>query len=332
MGSPIVMAGELDIGRGQTRPVSMEALSGVAREWCEMHELRCTIYSPNARVGTGGLNAIGGLVEFLAKSGRDYLCTDFVPTWLMGARISTLNELSQQATFFSNNLVQQLATPAAHFVWDFPKPMLMGPGTPLSVMLRRPSITSMDPVSVYPDAFKCTFTLAGEKLDGPPKRRTREVPYITGFWPNPQFNPQYQSGQSYPDVNVGEQKLENPFLKTLYVDRVNARVVGQAGLDVQAGEVFTEGNLKLRLWDGLNREVYVKTNQVSQDNLTFPVPPLEAYEIEHLRSVKIRDSLEPRQYYRATMGRLLVSTTDENEDDTCVPQIALLGYRTENLP
>lgn len=342
--SPVCVAGEVDLAAGETRPVSMEALDSAKRDWTEFSELRVLIQplvqQADGAALSGALqyveSVLGGIIEVKLKSGRHYLTEDFVPAFMLSPTVLRAFEESLQVIFADNaNSIQLL--PAVHITWGFDRPLICRPGTVLDAEARRPSDTLFADTSlIMPNDIRVTVSMAGKKLAEPPRTSVRCVPYVTAFRPQ---TPQYPQNQAFANINVGDLALQNPFIRPLYVKRINFRAMANPSnpdpgsapprqFDVDSFASDTN-RLKLQIWDGLNREVYVKTNQVTQDNLNTPVPFADALMAPQLRSIRVDDVLQPREYYRATMGRYMDQAPTDGV--SVVPMISMVGYREEAL-
>lgn len=299
--SPQILSGTVSLANGMTQTVNLDAMSSRSHRWLRLEELSLAFWDngddtdeePWYNYG----NPIGSVIKVRARAYRQDLMLDYVPAWLIGPRLHYSGE-------FANSSVEQIPNYGVFetYRWKFAKPFFLPPGSAFVVQLQHPF--------EYPGQVLDVPTITAQVVVRATQMSEREarnmtdkqnpIPYMSAYTPT-----------SFP-AKSNNQDLANPFLTPLFLQRMTGRI----GIQPDAAQYGAENGVSygptVKLTD--TRTVICEPTQF------MTVFPATQCAWTHTRI------LQPAEYITA---ELAIPTPSF---EYAAPQVAIIGYRNEELP
>jgi hypothetical protein len=264
------------------------------------------------RVSVEQGSVTGGSVHVELKLGRTPLTKGFVPAWLLG---KMLNSIEMNNAALTNT-----------YTWRFPKPLFVPAAELLSASIRyRNDLFGTLPPVPAGIVNSVRVDYAGRTLPGntavPP---ILQVPFVAAY--------------IAPPVSVGvgavvaylnestEVDLCNPFNGPLYVQRFLGRLmVNNAGADIDAG---VAGALVTNKYDVWEHELLVRmTSSEGKITVRDEVPFGHLFSAVD-RAWTVGDTLiRPKAFYRVTLRTGNLAAMGGGAPYVCVPMVSMVGWR-----
>lgn len=301
-----ILTGSAVLGAGKSTVITTEAMASRSLRWLRCEELSVEIYPQSSPIfGLGqtlAQQSMGSFVTIKPTAYREGLTNDYFPLWLMGPRPSIQAEKVVQPLDLANNV--DFFGPYETYRWKFAKPFYMPPGGAFLVQAQRNgnaldlAYTTNINIKV---ALRCTQMTEKQAKAAMQKNGGNPLPYASSFVPT-----------SYP-AQSADLTFKNQFQVPLYVQRITGRCAGNSALLVytqnQGGVDFLNA-AQVQLWD---------TRTLVSDKV-----PFSALFSKTSMAWTFTRMLKPSDYLTA---RLETTNTD-----ACNPQVAIVGYRNEEIP
>lgn len=290
--SPQILSGTVDLANGMTQTVNLDAMSSRSHRWLRLEEMSLAFWDDGDDTDESPWYNYNLPIGSVIKVRARAYRQDLMLDYVPAWLIGPRLHYSGE---FANSSVEQIPDFGVFetYRWKFPKPFFLPPGSAFVVQLQHPF--------EYPGQDLEVPTITAQVVVRGTQMSEREARNMMGKQ-NPIPYMSAYTPTSFP-AKSNNLDLANPFLTPLYLQRMTGRVKNYSDNGVAYGPT-------VKLTD--TRTVICEPTQF------MTVFPATQCAWTHTRI------LQPAEYVTAELAVTAADTTE--------PQVAIIGYRNEELP
>lgn len=325
-GSPQILSGTVSLEPGKTQTVSLNEMASRSRRWLRLDQMNVSLYADSMKFQQNLPNPFGSYTSIRSRSSRYDLMRDYMPTWLLGPKAHLESEVAFQG-FNDGVLDLFIATNGfsvgafENYRIRFPKPFYLPAGDAFVTQMSLDSdISTYITTNVTAEISVQAVMLSKDEQNKVEKMVAEEgnpIPYLSHFSP---FQAAFAAGSSAAAfAKSSNLELANPFLSTLFLQRINGREKGNVFGSLNGGAdslSTTRNNTKVKIADA-RRVVCDLTDFRNMFNTSTS-------------SWLFQSQLDGKKSDQASEDYLTAELYSSNVSSYC-PEVAMVGYRLEKM-
>lgn len=325
-GSPQLLSGSVSLIPGAAQTVSLNEMASRSRRWLRLDQMNVSLYADSLVAGQEqSMPApFGSYMYVRSRSSRYDLMRDYLPTWLLGPK----THLESEVAFGGYSQPPTLKIDTAglsvgqfeNYRIRFPKPFYLPEGDAFVTQFKLDSaISPYITTNITAEISVQAVMLSKDEQNKAEKLVAEEgnpFPYLSNFSP---FQTAFAAGStSSAYAKSSNLELANPFLSTLFLQRLNGRIKNVGGrLSTGADSSSVVGtNSRIKIADA-RRVVCDLTDFRNVFNTSTS-------------SWLFQSQLDGKKSDQASEDYLTVELYSANTLSYC-SEVAMVGYRLEKM-